>query len=874
MITKEEKQILEQYIDEAFLEGTSKEDIIEASMMLIENPSRPFIKAMVEMRLKQQKVLSQEVPKPKIEVKKDYSHIKEASDKGFELEEILHKKILEIGQFKEHYRGQHKDRQSGTKLIEEHFGKEIKAVDHLFELENHIITVQDKWELTSPSMGKVKNFIKDSQDLAKRMGKKLAFAIYASQEPMVGNALEAFMKSNESYSNDVFFNFNNQTQIGLVEAVCIFLKNELERLGLIEEHINAEVPTWNLKQNQLMAKESFVKECLNKKGIIRGIHAQATGSGKTLIGVSTIQEHFNWAKNNKRSPHVLWITERNDVLDTQFAENDKWQIWEKSKFIGSRYKDFHYVEWNYGREDIDGLHELISKSDKPIFLITTRASLTKDSKYERINKELFGGIIYDECHGAGSETAAQFLNYAMDNWNQLKWIQGFSATPIRRDRNKFLHILKVFGEEVETKNSKKKLKLNLLSSYNMIEAISDDRILPPTFCWIEVKTDIAVDVNKIDEKLKADETKIFLTKLEELLQKSVTKKIIGWCETIESANQWYNFFKEIKDMDKYELPILKSMTLFLNHTKQTNQEQKENYNNYKKIFENAFMICVGRFREGSDIDNLDTGIFLDQVKQRGEIPFIQSLGRTLRHSNYKWEQETGLKKKTGFIMDSFTIESKEDRIKKITSLVLGYYLDMKGYNLDGTEYSDSEEEKSKQADKEFNDLMDKLEVQQSEGQIKIKVGEKFIVFNITGIELETIEWSKIPEEMKRQLKQELYGQVSYVDAKIIVQEAKIESKEEYLELAFKDDRLSKDPEKDYSSSWKGWIDFLGLDRDSYYKEKHELLEVIQKLGLTTAESYREGYKKDPKLPPLTIFRELFGDYDNFPDFIGTSVFLT
>lgn len=126
-----------------------------------------------------------------------------------------------------------------------------------------------------------------------------------------------------------------------------------------------------------------------------------------------------------------------------------------------------------------------------------------------------------------------------------------------------------------------------------------------------------------------------------------------------------------------------------------------------------------------------------------------------------------------------------------------------------------------------------------EGVLKIKVGDKYIVFNITGIELEHFEWSKIPDEIKRQLKQELYGQVSYTDAKIIVQEAKIESKKEYKELSYKDDRLPKDPEREYGTSWKGWIDF-----------------------------------KDPKLPPLTIFGELFGDtYTSYINFIGSEEFL-
>ena len=42
-----------------------------------------------------------------------------------------------------------------------------------------------------------------------------------------------------------------------------------------------------------------------------------------------------------------------------------------------------------------------------------------------------------------------------------------------------------------------------------------------------------------------------------------------------------------------------------------------------------------KHREGSDIKNLDTCIFLDGVRERSELAFIQSVGRVLRKSHNK-----------------------------------------------------------------------------------------------------------------------------------------------------------------------------------------------------------------------------------------------
>ena len=55
-----------------------------------------------------------------------------------------------------------------------------------------------------------------------------------------------------------------------------------------------------------------------------------------------------------------------------------------------------------------------------------------------------------------------------------------------------------------------------------------------------------------------------------------------------------------------------------------------NYKDFKELENNGILFCAMKHREGSDIKNLDTCIFLDGVRDRSELGFIQCLGRVLR----------------------------------------------------------------------------------------------------------------------------------------------------------------------------------------------------------------------------------------------------
>ena len=74
---------------------------------------------------------------------------------------------------------------------------------------------------------------------------------------------------------------------------------------------------------------------------------------------------------------------------------------------------------------------------------------------------------------------------------------------------------------------------------------------------------------------------------------------------------------------------------------------KHNYNSFQEFYNkenNCILFCAAKHREGSDIPNLDSCIFLDYVEKRNSKTFVQCIGRVLRKDKEN-------KKEFGLIID-------------------------------------------------------------------------------------------------------------------------------------------------------------------------------------------------------------------------------
>jgi superfamily II DNA or RNA helicase len=407
------------------------------------------------------------------------------------------------------------------------------------------------------------------------------------------------------------------------------------------------------KKMTLRLNQQYVLDLLKKEGIGTGIHCQATGCGKSYL----ILMYCNEFKKNNKEGNIIIFTERVNILKDFFdldkkdiCENKK-KLWKDNDLINlDNFEIINRVtnkkkDWN----DI-----LKIKGNKTKILLINRAFLTLSQLYKDLNKTHVGMIIHDECHNTPSDLCYEMLTH----FKALNVpIIGFSATPLRTGKtsNEFNkdRLLNIYGNNGD---------LNILSNFNMMFAIEKNLILPPKFVWYELpKMDIDKNGNILNTINKNHVGSVFSV-LEEVIPTLTNKKIIAWCGTIVKANKWISIFEKNRDF----CDAFKNFTYCIDHSQINSNYVTNNYESFKQTDKNAILFCADKHREGSDIPNLDCCIFMDFVKNRSPVPFIQSIGRVLR-------KDDNINKKEGVVIDSF-IPNSETYDRELVEKIFGYYI--------------------------------------------------------------------------------------------------------------------------------------------------------------------------------------------------------
>jgi hypothetical protein len=547
-----------------------------------------------------------------------------------------------------------------------------------------------------------------------------------------------------------------------------------------------------LRDNQ---KEAFYR--LERNGLETGIHCQATGCGKTYI----ILKYIDYAHKNIKNPKIILFTERVNILSDLFSftknklepDIEKLKYWKEKGLVDLT--NFNII--NRVTNKNKNWDSELRKSKKPTLLVINRAFLTLGKKYNIFNYDDLHLILHDECHNTTSLQCHEFLTKARSL--DIK-IVGFSATPLRTGKFDKTKLLEIYSKE-------DKNELNLLTNYNMIYAISKNLILPPEFYWYQIET-----YNKNDNELVTQEE---LGSVFEILNQVVptlpNKKIIAWCGTINMARFWK---KEIEKTYK-QREHLRNFKFGLDTSADTN----EDYNNFSKIpkdinniikledlnkddprkmyYGNSILFCANKHREGSDIKLLDCCIFLDKVKDRGSIPFIQSIGRTLRIC------PDTVNKTKGVIIDGF-IKDNNGYEKNFVDKIIGYYIALENIN-------------NLQEDK-FNQYIKIMDI------VKFDKEQKIINMNNLKINCNRLDWDNIISKFENVLENKL---------NVTPEEAfnlhinKIKSLEqfknpendfwkEYKKLDHSSLGIPEDIYEPYKEIWdtKTWYDILGF-KDKY-----------------------------------------------------------
>ena len=597
--------------------------------------------------------------------------------------------------------------------------------------------------------------------------------------------------------------------------------DNLDELDIIKPE-DIQENKFKLRDNQTMARDN------NKKNnFCSGIHNQVTGAGKSLLMMLTINDHYILNKNNTKLTKLelnnLYIITcpRIEVLNKMFFEkNDSGEfvICEKNKKF---WKDNNIIDLDkfkiIDRVNYKSESKLTLSKTKPNILIVNSDYFKIMDEKNYIDYDKLNFVIFDECHGVSAKKFYDLLHKI--KFVNKKHIIGFSATPVRDNAED--KVKKIFSKDLDEKG---KHTLNIISNYDIMTAICNGVVLPPSYTIVEIKKTCEKKIGKSNKDITE---KVIRDKLTDLPY----KKIICWCGSIAKMKEWYMFFNK-------RFPELK---LYCSTSKDSIHKKEGLYTDYDEFCEtdkNAVLLTVHRCREGSDIKNLDMGVYLDHVKKRGILVCIQTVGRILRPDIKKL-------KRCGFIIDTFINDGKIEIEVMTAQRIINYYEKVLGLTTDNV-YNDLLE-KYKKMKEMFNDTT----YDENSKKIKIKIDDN--IEHDTEIKLELItknfDWSKFTKKINFiidknfEMSEEESLKIQYQILKEKIQKynkiknSKLSNKDEYKKYAEKN-KLDLEPEKKFiNSGWKNYYDFLNISIKSFPETLDELKKICKQHGFDNIDVY-------------------------------------
>lgn len=612
-----------------------------------------------------------------------------------------------------------------------------------------------------------------------------------------------------------------------------------------------ENPDTNLNFKHLRRNQQEAIQNMIKKDFMSGIHNQIMGAGKTWLILLTIKCHLEKLISEKKDINKLYVLacKHQEILRKMFFDNkgeickNKKLEWKEKNIIDL--DNFDIIKCIHDDNDINKnkdsqkkIDERLKKINRPTIIIINTGFMKKRLSSRNINIKNTHLCLLDECHDI-SGLELYYIANDIKYKGKVHFI-GFSATPLRNRAD--FKVVDIFSSGLDINDNNK--KLNVLSTYSLLDAIRDDIILPFKFHYIEVEDIYDKNIENKDKKLINEN----ITKkvINDILPTLPYKKLIGWCKTINDMIRWAKFFKS----------NFKTLKLFI--SSYADNDYKNEYNtNFDEFYDtkyNSILLCVNRYREGSDIPYLDCGLYLDAVKTRSILVAMQTSGRIIRPDPNKLKTH-------GVIVDLFINKDKQNSSLLTIKKIIKYYDDIACLEIN---------ELARDKYKKLLKLLNDTDFDEKEQLIRIKLDnttKRDIILHIKLIQKEN-DWQRIKEILRKEIvrqtnisKEEEFNHIIETLKNLNIFNLNSNFWEEYNNIENKDKLgLPKDLYNEFKEFFdkSSWYKLLDINTDSWLQTPEMVKKFlsVKKHYNINEKNYMEYAKKYKELPlyPKEFFK--------------------
>jgi predicted helicase len=569
------------------------------------------------------------------------------------------------------------------------------------------------------------------------------------------------------------------------------------------------------------------------------------GIGKTLIGY--------WISQNLNVRNMLVLVPSLNTLSDIYKAYRRQTVHKDVKYllIGSDIDtikdDYSLFDITTHYDDIKDFMTINAQCEK--IIISTYQSSWLMNKYCTTLNYQFDIVVYDESHRTVGKDATQFSHMVKSAHTKYKLFMTATEKVFNFERSQLDleeqdKILSMDDEEIYGK---------IIHTYSTRKAIDDDqlvdyRLIAPLISEHDTLSLVDkhkyIDINGFEQKYDSFDVAICISLLNAMKEYKF-KHVLVYCNKNKRAYEINKLLINISDRPEYEC-------LDISHKiKQLSGEMSMNKRRAGICdFESSerSIICSARiFNEGVNIPICDAVCFIDN--RSSTVDIIQCVGRCLRKCEVKPD-------KIGHVIIPFIIKDSSDEISffnredhefsKIYTIlkalgttddqITDIFIVIDGLKKHHTDNQPSEEIETFGKQMDLSNLSDKILIK---------------VFNRDGRPVMS-------------------------DAKRMILRAKLEmkTKENYRKLCDTNPLLPHDPEDVFGSQFKGWIDYLNINRDDYYDYEEfqiKVPEVIHdhnifvELDLLIVSKTCTEF--DKQFPPYDLWTEFYEQLNDLTDII-------